>query len=517
MALSLENNTFPTQNVSDVTLPPWASVRETIITVDMLMILPICFGNILVLLAIKRTNTLRTMANIPLVNLAITDLVTGCVSIPMMCFNNYWTYGSHNKWRCLILFPFIHVPIGVSGLTMFFIALLRFLAVRFPLKYKKTMSRFRCKMLFVGTWLYLTCLLTLYIFFGNQWEKNSSQNCTFIDVMPKGYMVILASHIILVGVICAAIYTYIGIKVIKRGTKLDHMVKGKWSERKLSRAMDRQTSSNKFSNCDIISYVQTDQTNGIMLSDGKTSDNESSVDTNENIDKYESGKNMDKYESGNGSHLVDNIIKKGNCHSVINGAAKDIVDKDNKNSSLVDKQQSTPKQRTATINEESLHSQFSQKSIKKKHFSHSISLGHEMIQDLYRSPTKKHFSLSDRHVSINSNLGHTANKKDALKKMKYAKTIRMLVMVLVTFYLCWVPFLLKVLIGIIMKPPTEPEWLSIFGQFAVSAFFANSFLNPLIYAGMDLTFRKAFMKILGMKEEKHILTDTAKHSSSYPS
>ena len=72
----------------------------------------------------------------------------------------------------------------------------------------------------------------------------------------------------------------------------------------------------------------------------------------------------------------------------------------------------------------------------------------------------------------------------------------MMATVLACFYLSWLPFSIRSAIGWAYPADADVEWLNIFQEVALTVVFLNSCLNPIIYAGMNMTYRATFRKIL---------------------
>ena len=82
----------PTNQTSHLILAG-TPVGYILLIIDILLMVPICSGNALVLLAYRTTPALQVPCNMLLVNLAVTDIVTGLFSIPWTCFIHYVPLG----------------------------------------------------------------------------------------------------------------------------------------------------------------------------------------------------------------------------------------------------------------------------------------------------------------------------------------------------------------------------------------------------------------------------------------
>lgn len=148
---------------------PWSHSREAIITnvilivVNLLTSLTATVGNILVIMAVKRTRSLRTPSNALLCCLALSDLLVGAVVQPIyalqmifeiqrnsdgFCFAKITTTGSL-AWVCA----------GVSFLVISAISVERFLAIKLHLRYKAMVTIPRVLTVVMFFWVLCTALI----------------------------------------------------------------------------------------------------------------------------------------------------------------------------------------------------------------------------------------------------------------------------------------------------------------------------------------------------------------------
>ena len=87
------------------------------------------------------------------------------------------------------------------------------------------------------------------------------------------------------------------------------------------------------------------------------------------------------------------------------------------------------------------------------------------------------------------------------------KIRKMMLIVVGTFYICWTPFV--VIVVIIYTFGYNPPWLMILREFMETLVYANSFLNPIIYARRSRPFRTAFKGLLNMKSSSSTSSSSA--------
>ena len=98
------------------------------------------FGNILVSLVVIKNNHMRTVTNVFIVNLAISDVVMCLFAVPftpLQSFTGRWYFGG----AMCKLFPFSQgVSVYISTLTLTIIALDRFVVILYPLRARMQMK-----------------------------------------------------------------------------------------------------------------------------------------------------------------------------------------------------------------------------------------------------------------------------------------------------------------------------------------------------------------------------------------
>ncbi len=362
-------------------LPGWTQVRTLVITLDMLLMIPICVGNILVIITYKRYTKLQTIPNLVLVNLAIIDLMTGCCSIPWTCFGVYYIYAKqYNHFLCLTNFIVIQIPLGLSGSTLLVIALMRFISVMKPLQSKSWITKKRVKITLILVWMYVSGLTTFFIYYKNTFDEGQPKLCRFANTISKFQTYTVGGHVVVILAATTSLYMYMGRLLMIAGHKRLTMCISNPSISSTSSTLSRSTnipSKNSFT-----AKIQTDNST-----------------TNEN--------------------RLNNV---------------DVEAKINEKTPYGDRMQ-----------------------------------------------------------------GSQIHKTQGKDIFIHAKAIKMMGLVLVCFYLCSVPFMIRVIFLAVYKYDIKPKWLSIYEELSVTVNLMNSFVNPIIYAGLDMKFRQAFKQILHLR------------------
>ncbi|KAK7902019.1 hypothetical protein WMY93_018788 [Mugilogobius chulae] len=121
-------------------------------------------GNFLVIYAFSRSRSLRTPANMFIINLAITDLLMCVTQTPI-----FFTTSMHKKWifgeKACELYAFCGALFGIcSMITLTVIAVDRYFVITRPLTSIGLLSRKRAVLILIAAWLYSlagVCLLSL--------------------------------------------------------------------------------------------------------------------------------------------------------------------------------------------------------------------------------------------------------------------------------------------------------------------------------------------------------------------
>lgn len=200
----------------DLNGQPWGYV---LMAMDILIIFPIFFGNLLVLIAFKTTPKLQIPINLLFVNLAITDIIFGLVSIPMHVLVDYAPFGLEKmEYPCIFGYTFKHIPLGVSCITILSIGIIRGISVTFPFQSKSWITIKRVKMLAVSLWVYFITLIMAYAISVSEWEHGTP--CDINLILGHTYTFIVCGHVVGVAVISTGFYVLFIIKMRRSQRKM---------------------------------------------------------------------------------------------------------------------------------------------------------------------------------------------------------------------------------------------------------------------------------------------------------
>lgn len=114
------------------------AIRAAIITTYVIVITVGVIANSTILFLVARSKRLRTVTNIFIANLALSDLWLCVFSLPVQLhyqLTDYWVFGSA---LCRVVFSAFAVPMYVSTLSILLIAVDRYLLILYPLFHRMT-------------------------------------------------------------------------------------------------------------------------------------------------------------------------------------------------------------------------------------------------------------------------------------------------------------------------------------------------------------------------------------------
>jgi hypothetical protein len=138
--------------------------------IEAILIVPILFGNSLILFSIARFRRLRTRMNILVANLSVSDFLVGLIMIPYDISFVMVEDLRQNKWTCLLRETFQILFLGSSVLNLLLISVERYLAILFPLAHVHRRSRKWLALLILASWLFAILVSILPLLGVNTWR-----------------------------------------------------------------------------------------------------------------------------------------------------------------------------------------------------------------------------------------------------------------------------------------------------------------------------------------------------------
>eukprot|EP00794_Sanderia_malayensis_P007750 gene7750-8592_t len=140
-------------------------------------------GNFLVLLTVS-TKQMRSVTNIFLGNLAVADLITCLLSLPIIVMKLYvdWPLG---KFVCLFIYPLTDVFVSVSVCTLCAIMLDRFRAIVYP--FTRKLSLKMTLVVTVAIWILSIAIVGIPLIVLYKFETYSGQDFCYMEWPSKAY------------------------------------------------------------------------------------------------------------------------------------------------------------------------------------------------------------------------------------------------------------------------------------------------------------------------------------------
>ncbi|XP_057306063.1 melanocyte-stimulating hormone receptor-like [Hydractinia symbiolongicarpus] len=152
---------------SHIWAPTWLSLSTAVLSAILLIFTVV--GNLLVCFAVYKDphKRLRTPFMFILVNLAVTDLVVGVITLPLIvATHSLEALGTKKNEHVIItrMTYFISCTASILNLTAFCVD--RYIAINWPIKYRRLLNTRVCLMIFVAIWVTAIIISCLYLVAG---------------------------------------------------------------------------------------------------------------------------------------------------------------------------------------------------------------------------------------------------------------------------------------------------------------------------------------------------------------
>jgi hypothetical protein len=159
-----------------------SSVWQVVVTIFIIIISTI--GNFLVVFAIYRYRSLRTISNLIILNFSIADLLFSLTSPLITAF--MWTEDKIVMFSPLCSFSAVMAQLlfHVSMFSLVFISFERFLATNYPLKHRTIFTKKAVKIGLLVVWLFAIVLCGVFFTTGRYMYIKEFDHC-MVDVRKK--------------------------------------------------------------------------------------------------------------------------------------------------------------------------------------------------------------------------------------------------------------------------------------------------------------------------------------------
>ena len=183
--------------------------------------------NIPTLIVILKYKRLHTVANIIVFSLSCSDLLKA-VTLPLCLVLNFTSVivsDSHRRTACLICTTCGAISQWTSISNMMVIAVDRYLAVFYSLKYYSIMTRTKAIVIVSCVWVYMTTCSIIFLIGCGVWT--SPAYCSMVRVLPKEiYLGFYMTHTILIFLVTLNLHVRVFAQAKKQAAAIERMVIG---------------------------------------------------------------------------------------------------------------------------------------------------------------------------------------------------------------------------------------------------------------------------------------------------
>ncbi|KAK7498209.1 hypothetical protein BaRGS_00010469 [Batillaria attramentaria] len=193
----------------------WTQTGKIYATSECVVGLMSIFSNTLVLKAIYRNKSLRTVTYCFTASLALSDLLVG-IAVPPLVILAY--IGLPPDFHgCLLINSLVILFNNISILTLVNLTFDRYLAICHPVFHRRKMTITRAIRLLAVTWVVAIVLGLVPVMGWNNGKENFTGTCSFVAVISKEYMVYLITLGLKVPVLVVMYVVYAYIFYVIRG------------------------------------------------------------------------------------------------------------------------------------------------------------------------------------------------------------------------------------------------------------------------------------------------------------
>ena len=165
--------------------------------IDAILLLPTVFGNSLVILSLIRYKSLRKIKAFILIgNLAVSDLLVGCVVLPMDLVLIFSPLDSNERTLCLWFYCAVYTLVTASVLNLLLISLERFHAIIRPFQHNATVTTKRIYLIMCITWIFVLIIGSLPQIFWRKIMNDITGPCRNNIMFESTYKLVMTAIIV---------------------------------------------------------------------------------------------------------------------------------------------------------------------------------------------------------------------------------------------------------------------------------------------------------------------------------
>lgn len=477
-------------------------------------------GNIMVLLALHRFRKLRTMSNCLIGNLAVSDLLLALTVLPISTGNDlvgYWPFGEAmcTTW---LLFDVLYCTASIWGLTT--IAVDRYTATIYPMWYHEQRSSKRALAYIGFVWVF-SIIVSFAPFIGWRnmiptfYQNNVSMGAyECVLFLSNSYVVYSASGSFFIP-FCLMIFLYARIfSVLQKRSKMQQLKREKHAKKANNNQNHVQKAALDQEEIEMQTVIKesTTTTSSVLNEDlgikHATGADDSCRSEDELTDKdttynYESDRalipstkqnNIKSFASETTDSEKEMLVISNPTYQVATDSDREI-NTQNRNNALLNMKSN---KNSTIVNSALIASSMHSKSISILDDLTDTDTGDTQKPAMVKGKRTKrrvHSMLSGK-ILRNQGLTSSLKRKYELREMRATKRMAL---IMACFIGCWMPFFFMYPIrSFCDNCPLDVHLAAII----IWLGYVNSTLNPILYTIFNDDFRRAFMRLLGMKDPK---------------
>ncbi|CAH1785242.1 unnamed protein product [Owenia fusiformis] len=217
------NNSYTVNNstniAADRTVELWVMC-----SINIAISLFVIIGNSLILWTVYKVESLHTVTSMFIANVSVVDLLTGFVVISMSVTTDFImplikdTY-TLNKQFCIARTFMLAFLYGLSLFGLIGIAIERYVAVIYPLRYNSLLTVNKAKVMIASIWLYiLTISVVMFIDGVNVFQ--AEQECSMNNTLNRSYFTFIQINILVPILVIVFVYSKITWVALKHRSKI---------------------------------------------------------------------------------------------------------------------------------------------------------------------------------------------------------------------------------------------------------------------------------------------------------